>query len=169
MTITAVSTPQDPQAATWKIKLLYDSECPLCMREVNFLRKKDNGRGLVAFTDIAADDYRPENNGDIDFATAMGRIHAVLPNGVVIKNVEVFRQVYAALGMGWIYAPTGWPIIGLLVDWVYGIWADWRLAVTGRPSLKAILAEREVLGQGCSDVRDSVPGSAANSQNRCRI
>ncbi|MGB3137633.1 MAG: DUF393 domain-containing protein [Nodosilinea sp.] len=146
-----------PQASAWKIKLLYDGACPLCLREVNFLRKKDGGRGLVAFTDIASDDYRPEDNGGVDFATAMGRIHAVLPSGTVVKNVEVFRQIYAVLGLGWIYAPTGWPIIGPVVDWAYGIWADWRLAITGRPSLKTILAEREARGQACSDARCSIP------------
>ena len=30
---------------SWQIKLLYDSECPLCMREVNFLQRRDAGRG----------------------------------------------------------------------------------------------------------------------------
>ncbi|WOD41769.1 DUF393 domain-containing protein [Nodosilinea sp. E11] len=155
-TADSASDQLNPRAAgrsgAWKIKLLYDGDCPLCLREVNFLRQKDNGRGLVAFTDIADDSYSPEANGGVDFATAMGRIHAVLPDGTVIKNVEVFRQVYAALGIGWMYAPTGWPVIGGLVDWVYGIWADWRLAVTGRPSLKTILAERDARQQAdCGD------------------
>ncbi|MFN9173467.1 MAG: DCC1-like thiol-disulfide oxidoreductase family protein [Synechocystis sp.] len=31
----------------WQIKLLYDGDCPLCLREVNFLQRKDRGRGLV--------------------------------------------------------------------------------------------------------------------------
>ena len=127
----------------WKIKLLYDGECPLCVREVNFLQKRDRGRGLVSFVDIADDDYDPRENGGVDFATAMGRIHAVLDDGSVIQNVEVFRRVYEILGIGWIYAATKWPIIGPVVDALYGIWADWRLAVTGRPDLQTILAERE--------------------------
>ena len=127
----------------WKIKLLYDGECPLCVREVNFLQKRDRGRGLVSFVDIAEDDYDPTENGGVDFATAMGRIHAVLDDGSVIQNVEVFRRVYEILGIGWIYAATKWPIIGPVVDALYGIWADWRLAVTGRPDLQTILAERE--------------------------
>jgi predicted DCC family thiol-disulfide oxidoreductase YuxK len=127
----------------WKIKLLYDGECPLCVREVNFLQKRDRGRGLVSFVDIAEDDYDPTENGGVDFATAMGRIHAVLADGSVIQNVEVFRRVYEILGIGWIYAATKWPIIGPIVDALYGIWADWRLALTGRPDLQTILAERE--------------------------
>ncbi len=137
---------------SWQINLLYDGDCPLCVREIDFLRQKDQGRGLVKFTNIAADDYSAEANGDVDYATAMGRIHAVWADGTVIQNVEVFRQVYQVLGIGWVYAPTGWPVIGPLVDWAYGLWAHWRLALTGRPSLDTILAERQArLGQGCGD------------------
>ncbi|MBW4524684.1 MAG: DUF393 domain-containing protein [Phormidium tanganyikae FI6-MK23] len=128
---------------TWKIKLLYDSECPLCMREVNFLRKRDNDRGLVAFVDIADETYSAEANGGIDYETAMGRIHAVLPDGGTIKNVEVFRYVYEVLGMGWVYAITKIPVFGWLADKLYEIWADWRLVLTGRPNLATITAERE--------------------------
>lgn len=127
---------------TWKIKLLYDSECPLCLREVDFLRRKDNDRGLVQFVDIAAEDYDPQQHGGIDYETAMARIHAVLPDGTIVQNVEVFRRVYEVLGMGWVYAITRVPIVGWLADRVYGLWADWRLKLTGRPSLGAIVAQR---------------------------
>ena len=136
------SLSQAAAIAPWKIKLLYDGECPLCLREVNFLRKRDAGRGLVAFVDIAADDYTPEANGGVDFETAMGRIHAVLPDNTVIRDVAVFRRVYEILGMGWIYAVTKLPIVGFIADVLYAIWANWRLALTGRPNLAKILTER---------------------------
>ncbi len=135
-----VSLPENP---TWQIKLLYDGECPLCLREVNFLRKRDAGQGRVTFVDIADDDYTPEAHGGVDFETAMGRIHAVLPDGTIIKNVEVFRRVYEILGMGWIYAATKLPVIGWIVDTLYEIWADWRLALTGRPDLATIMSDRQ--------------------------
>ena len=131
------------KATNWKIKLLYDGECPLCVREVNFLLKRDAGRGIVKFVDIADLNYQPEENGGVDFETAMGRIHAVLPDGTVIKNVEVFRRVYEELGMGWVYAITKLPVLGAIADWLYNIWADWRLALTGRPNLAEIVAQRE--------------------------
>lgn len=127
----------------WKIKLLYDGECPLCLREVDFLRKRDAGRGLVAFVDIADENYHPQAHGGVDFETAMGRIHAVLPDGTVIKNVEVFRRVYETLGMGWVYAITKLPVIGTVADMLYGIWADWRLRLTGRSDLATIVAQRQ--------------------------
>jgi predicted DCC family thiol-disulfide oxidoreductase YuxK len=138
--VATVSLPEQP---SWQIKLLYDGECPLCVREVNFLRKRDAGRGRVAFVDIADDDYTPSSHGGVDFETAMGRIHAVLPDGTVIKNVEVFRRVYEILGMGWIYAATKLPVIGWIVDTLYEIWADWRLALTGRPDLATIISDRQ--------------------------
>lgn len=139
----AVATQSQPASKSWQIQLLYDGECPLCVREVNFLRKRDAGRGLVDFVDIADDRYIPEAYGGIDFETAMGRIHALLPDGTIIKNVEVFRSVYETLGMGWIYAVTKLPIIGAIVDTLYGIWADWRLTLTGRPNLATIVSDRQ--------------------------
>lgn len=145
---------ETPARPTWKIKLLYDGACPLCLREVNFLRKKDAGRGLVEFVDIAEASYNPNDHSGISFETAMGRIHAVRADGTVINNVEVFRQIYAVLGMGWLYAPTGWPIVGALVDKVYDWWADRRLQLTGRPDLAMIVAQRQAL---CSEA------------NRCQI
>ena len=140
---------------TWKIKLLYDGECPLCLREVGFLLKKDAGRGIVKFVDIADLNYRPEDNAGIDFVTAMGRIHAILPDGTVIKDIEVFRRVYEELGIGWIYAVTKLPVVGAIADWLYGIWADWRLRLTGRPNLAAVIEQRQ-------QQLESQPG-------RCRI
>lgn len=138
-----VTTESLPGSESWQIKLLYDGECPLCVREVNFLKKRDAGRGLVAFVDIADDNYTPDEHGGVDFEAAMGRIHAVLPDGAIVKNVQVFRRVYETLGMGWIYAVTKLPIIGSIVDALYEIWADWRLTLTGRPDLATIAAERQ--------------------------
>jgi predicted DCC family thiol-disulfide oxidoreductase YuxK len=121
------------------------------VREVNFLKSKDGDRGLIKFVDIAADDYDSADNAGIDFETAMGRIHAILPNGEIIQNVEVFRQTYDLLGIGWIYAITKLPLIGRLADALYGIWADYRLLLTGRTDLKTIIAEREQRLKGCHD------------------
>jgi predicted DCC family thiol-disulfide oxidoreductase YuxK len=141
-----VAIPEQQTAeSTWKIKLLFDGACPLCVREVNFLKRKDGERGLIKFIDIAAEDYDPAENANIDFETAMGRIHAVLPNGEIVQNVEVFRQIYDILGIGWIYAVTKLPMIGWLADILYGVWADYRLLLTGRANLQTIVAQRQQL------------------------
>lgn len=139
------SDPQEGENALpkWQIKLLYDGECPFCLREVNFLKNRDGDRGRVAFVNITDDNYQPQAHGGVDYETAMGQIHALLPDGTVIKNLEVFRRVYEVLGMGWVYAATRWPLIAPVVDWLYRLWADWRLALTGRPDLATLVAERQ--------------------------
>jgi predicted DCC family thiol-disulfide oxidoreductase YuxK len=136
---------QQTATSTWKIKLLFDGACPLCVREVNFLKRKDGDRHLIKFIDIAAEDYDPADNANIDFETAMGRIHAVLPNGEIVRDVEVFRQIYEILGIGWIYAVPKLPLVGSLADLLYGVWADYRLLLTGRANLKTIIAQRQQL------------------------
>jgi len=119
---------------TTELTLLYDGGCPLCLREVNFLRNRDQ-HSRIGFVDINASDYSPEQHQGISYRQAMGRIHAIQGNGTVLKDVAVFREAYRLIGLGWLYAPTAWPVIGPLADWVYGLWAQWRLALTGRPNL----------------------------------
>ncbi|MDX2254916.1 MAG: DUF393 domain-containing protein [Pseudanabaenaceae cyanobacterium bins.39] len=131
------------KSSHWQAKLLFDGECPLCVHEVNFLQRQDRDRGLVKFVDIAADDYDPADNANIDYATAMGRIHAILADGTVLQNVEVFRYIYDILGIGWVYAITKIPVFGFLANALYGIWADYRLFLTGRGSLQAVLEARQ--------------------------
>ena len=145
------SVPSDAvrgETVSWKIQLLYDGECPLCLREVNFLRKQDRGRGLIDFVDVMNLDYVPEDHAGISFAAAMGRIHAIQSDGTVLEGVEVFRKIYSLLGLGWIYAATRWPLIKPLVEMLYDRWADSRLALTGRPPLETLVRDRQ---PHCSD------------------
>lgn len=133
----------DSVKPSYEIKLLYDGECPLCMREVNFLRRKDAGTGKVIFVDIADDNYSPDDHAGIDYETAMGRIHAILADGTVITNVEVFQGVYEILGMGWVYALTKIPLIGFFANKVYELWAKLRFKLTGRDDLATIILKKQ--------------------------
>jgi predicted DCC family thiol-disulfide oxidoreductase YuxK len=72
----------------WQIKLLYDGECPLCVREVNFLQKRDRGRGLVSFVDIAEDDY--DNNHE--FLVSFYNTYTMNNDKLFIKNIYVKRK-----------------------------------------------------------------------------
>ncbi|AZB72262.1 thiol-disulfide oxidoreductase DCC family protein [Synechococcus elongatus] len=131
--------------STWQYTLLYDGGCPLCLREVRFLQRRDR-QNRIQFVDIDAPDYDPERYAGISYEQAMGRIHAIRNDGAILQDVEVFRQLYAAIGLGWIYAPTRWPLLRSLIDWVYSLWAERRLALTGRPDLATLAANRQ-----CSD------------------
>lgn len=129
--------------APWDVKMLYDGDCPLCMREVNMLKRRDEGKGKIAFVDIASPAYDPRENAGISFESAMGNIHGILPDGRVITNVEVFRKLYEAVGLGWVYAITKIGPIGKAAEAVYGVWAKYRLPVTGRPDLATVLQQKK--------------------------
>ena len=134
--------------------MLYDGDCPLCMREVNFLRGRDAGTGAIAFVDIAAPDYDPAAHGGVPFETAMATIHAVLPDGTLVTGVDVFRRLYDAVGLGWVYGFLSVPALKAAASWAYDKWAAARLPLTGRPDLEVLLAERRT----CADVRRAEGG-----------
>lgn len=120
------------------IRVLYDGDCPLCRREIRFLERRDAGRHLIEFEDIAAPSFDPARYGR-DLETLMARIHGVLPDGRVVEGLEVFRRAYAAIGWGWLWAPTRWPGLRGLADWAYRFFAKNRLRWTGRgPALEAV-------------------------------
>ncbi|ESW10109.1 hypothetical protein PHAVU_009G181400 [Phaseolus vulgaris] len=135
----------------WKIKMLYDGDCPLCMREVNMLRERNKSYGTIKFVDIGSDDYSPDENQNLDYGTAMGRIHAILSDGTVVTDVEAFRRLYEHVGLGWVYAITKYEPIAKIADSVYGVWAKYRLQVTGRPPIEEILEARKKKGEVCKD------------------
>lgn len=107
------------------------------------LQRRDEGVGKIDFVDISSPSYNPADNSNLTYEKAMGEIHAILPDGKVVTNVEVFRRLYEAVGLGWIYAVTKIGPVGTAANWVYGIWAKYRLKVTGRPDLETVLAEKQ--------------------------
>ncbi|MBM5807054.1 MAG: DUF393 domain-containing protein [Cyanobacteria bacterium M_surface_10_m2_179] len=129
-----------------ELTLLYDGGCPLCLREVTFLRQRDQrlhpGAGRLAFVDIDAADYNPAQYSGISYREAMGRIHAIQADGTVLRDVEVFRAAYQQIELGWLYAPSAWPGLRQLADIAYGLWARWRLPLTRRPDLDQLCSCR---------------------------
>lgn len=83
----------------------------------------------------------------------MGKIHAILPDGTIVVGVEVFRRLYEAVGLGWVYAATRNPAVATVANAAYDVWARFRLQLTGRPALEKVLLEREK--------RTCAPGDAA--------
>jgi len=143
------------EVPSWEVRMLFDGDCPLCMREVDMLRGMDEGKGKIDFVDIAAPDYDPSKNMGLEFETVMATIHAILPDGTVVTGVEVFRRLYEAVGLGWVYAVTKNPTVGALAERVYNFWARYRMQVTGRPALEVILSKRKTCRDTPQDTKAS--------------
>jgi predicted DCC family thiol-disulfide oxidoreductase YuxK len=112
--------------------VFFDGECPLCQREIGLLRKLDR-RGRIRFTDIAADGFGANAIG-IPHEELLAEIHGRTPDGQWVRGVEVFRQLYSALGIGLspLVALSRLPGVAHVLDWGYGVFARNRLKWTGR-------------------------------------
>jgi predicted DCC family thiol-disulfide oxidoreductase YuxK len=108
-----------------ELTLFYDGDCPFCQREVNWLRRRDDS-GRVGYVDIAGQEFEPGRYGLGD-RDVHARIHAVRGDGTVLEGMEVFRAVYGKIGLGWLMAPTGWPILRPIFDWLYRLFARNRV------------------------------------------
>lgn len=103
----------------WRFKLLFDGQCPFCRLEARWLERRDR-HGHLAFEDITAPGFDPARYG-LTQEAVMGVIHGVFPDGRIVRKVEVFRQAYRAVGLGWLLAPTGWPGLRWFFDGLY-VW-----------------------------------------------
>lgn len=112
------------------VEVFYDGDCPLCMREIRMLMRKDRASRIV-FTDIAAPTFDATSVGTT-YADLMTRIRGRLPDGSWIEGVEVFRQLYAAIGFRWLVAITRVPGLSHLLSLGYRAFAANRLRLTGR-------------------------------------
>ena len=106
------------------IRLLFDGLCPVCAREMRLLERLDR-RGRLEFEDIADASFDPSRYG-LEMDQVVGSMHAVLPDGSIVVGVEVFRRAYDAVGLGWLLAPTRWPLVRPLADLAYRAFAKIR-------------------------------------------
>ena len=125
-----------------KLTIFFDGGCPLCKREVDFLQSK-NIKGYLKFIDIDSSNFSSDQKYGITYKQAMERIHGLKSDGSIIKDIKVFQEAYSLIGLGWIYAPTKLPILGKFIDYLYALWAKYRLKVTFRPPLEKLCSERD--------------------------
>lgn len=117
-------------SASFDVEVFFDGDCPLCVREIGWLRKLDR-HGRIRFTNIASPMFSPNELGKT-MDELMAEIHGRLPNGEWITGVEVFRQLYTAIGIGPLVKLTRLPGVSHGLDWGYRVFARNRLRWTGR-------------------------------------
>jgi len=109
----------------WKVRLLYDGACPICRREIDWLRRR-NLHGYLDFEDISDPAFDPSRYG-LTREQVTRVLHGVLPDGRVARGLEAVRQAYRAVGLGWLVAPSGWPGLRRVADAFYLTFARLRM------------------------------------------
>lgn len=112
------------------VEVFFDGACPLCLREINLLRRRDKLK-RIEFTDLSAAEFNPAPLG-LTMEELLAAIHGRLPDGTIISGVEVFRRMYGAIGFGWLAAITRWPGVRQAADAAYWLFARNRMRFTGR-------------------------------------
>lgn len=114
------------KANNYPLTLFYDGDCPVCRHEMRALQRRDSARRL-----------RFENVRDIGFeAPAQTTLNAMLTSihsrtaeGRITAGVETLRLAYRAVGLGWLVAPTTWPLLRGASDRAYLWLARHRFAM----------------------------------------
>lgn len=109
--------------------LLYDGNCPICAWEKRNRAKKDKKERL-GFINIHAPDFDPRQYGTT-MDQLMARLHAITPEGQLIKGFDTLIASYRAVGWWWAYLPLS-LLPKRLGNAGYGWFADHRYAISRR-------------------------------------
>ena len=124
-----------------KLTFLFDGVCPLCLRETNFLKKRDISN-QIAFIDINSNDYDKRIFNDISYADAMSNLHGIMENGEIIRGLDVLAYSYELVGLGWVYYPLKIKFLSPILRLVYRYWAKYRLQITGRSDIEKLCSSK---------------------------
>ena len=74
-----------------QVEVWYDSGCPLCVREIAFMRRLDR-RGAIDFVDIQGGGECP-----LDARTMLARFHARERGGPLVSGAAAFAAMWRAI------------------------------------------------------------------------
>jgi predicted DCC family thiol-disulfide oxidoreductase YuxK len=118
------------QAQIYPLEFLYDGGCAICRFDVANLRRRDRHHRLT-FIDITTPDFDPATYGRSK-EELLARIAARRADGVIVEGAEVFRLSLAAVGFGWLVAPTRWPGFSQITEHAYFWFARNRTTLSRR-------------------------------------
>ena len=114
------SSARDSLTNAHELVLFYDSECPLCVREMQHLKKKDhwNRIHLVSVQSEEMKDY-PQ----VDTGAAHKVLHGQLASGRVITGLDVTHKAWSLVGYGYVTGVLRAPLVRPVADQFYKVFA----------------------------------------------
>lgn len=105
------------------LTLFYDGHCPICRREIVWLRQRLPHR--LAFQDVHDQAFDPATLG-VTMDELLAEIHGIGADGQIIKGIDVFAIAYSQAGLPWLAAPLQWSWARPLLQRLYGRFARYR-------------------------------------------
>lgn len=102
--------------------LFYDGQCPLCRKEIETLKRLEQG-GL-GFVDIH---HQPDDGPLAPGKEALlRRLHLVSRQGQWVTGLDATVRAWSHTPVGWLFRPLAWPLVRPLARRFYERWADRR-------------------------------------------
>ena len=129
-------------ATDYPLKIFYDASCPVCALEMDHIRARDSG-GRLDLVDMSAPGFDASCHG-LALADLDAEIHAVRPDGSVLRGMPVLRLAYDAARLGWLLRPTGVAPLRPVFDAAYRLFARHRKSISRAlaPAIAALRARR---------------------------
>lgn len=112
-------------------KLFFDGDCPLCKREIAFL-KNLTPKNEFEFIDLALNKESAKEKFGKTYDELMREIHAKDENDKWLIGMNAFRLVYSYTPYKTVFNLTKLPLIKQILDLGYKFFAKNRLKLTGR-------------------------------------
>lgn len=118
------------QAKPFPLTVYFDGECPICRREID-LMKLFNRKERLQFIDFSTSSYRAADHG-LNPCDLGKVIHARWADGTIITGVDVFGEMWEAIGLRLFAHLSRRPLINALLVKAYAWFAKNRLWLTGK-------------------------------------
>jgi len=110
--------------------VLYDGLCAGCRAGAARIERWDAGAGRVEMLDLREHDEFIVHHG-ITPGEARRVMHAITPDGEVLRAMDAVRATLKAVGRGWWIGWTRLPVVRRIADRVYLLVARHRLTLFG--------------------------------------
>ncbi|WP_046006561.1 thiol-disulfide oxidoreductase DCC family protein [Pseudoalteromonas rubra] len=110
-----------------ELTIFYDGSCPLCVKEMTALTKRDKAQRIKT-VDILSDEFARYPGIDPEKANTV--LHALDAKGNLLLGLDVTHLAWRLVGMGWLYAPLRWPVIKPIADKFYLLFAKNRYRIS---------------------------------------
>lgn len=117
------------------IQVFYDGHCPVCSREMKWLRRKASRKGLerqIMWVDIASPSFDPQHYGSSGTQEDFMAVFHVYDGRQMHRAMDAVRALYRFLGLGVWLNWSGYPPFRPFVDLLYHLFAYFRPRVKQR-------------------------------------
>lgn len=128
-----------------ELRIFYDGGCPLCLEEMKHLLSLDDKQS-IDLVDINQQNFE-ERYPAINKHKANAILHGQLPDGSIILGLDVTHKAWSIVGKGHWTTILRWPVVRIVADLVYLIFAKYRHSlsrlITGKSRCESCSLERK--------------------------